>query len=114
MPAEVVQRMADYDLDAYWAHNTYLELVVEHGIVGFVLYASIVIALFRLARPPAQNNEPRHIPFRSVWLIALGVYLFNALFVVMNYQFVNALIFTVAGILAAQNRQTPSDELLDH
>ena len=34
----------------------------------------------------------------------LGVYLLNACFVVMNYQFVNGVLFTVAGILAAQNR----------
>jgi hypothetical protein len=32
------------------------------------------------------------------------VYLINASFVVMNYQFVNALLFSLAGILAAQNR----------
>ena len=31
-----------------------------------------------------------------------GVYLLNASAVVMNYQFVNALVFTIAGILAAQ------------
>jgi hypothetical protein len=34
----------------------------------------------------------------------LGVYLLNACFVVMNYQFVNGLLFTFAGILATQNR----------
>ena len=33
----------------------------------------------------------------------LGVYLFNASAVVMNYQFVNGFLFTIAGILAAQN-----------
>jgi hypothetical protein len=35
----------------------------------------------------------------------VGVYLFNSCFVVMNYQFVNGLVFTIAGMLAAQNRQ---------
>ena len=39
---------------------------------------------------------------------------FNGSFVVMNYQFVNGLMFTIAGILAAQNRRAdvrvcPSD-----
>jgi hypothetical protein len=34
----------------------------------------------------------------------LGVYLLNASFVVMNYQFVNGFLFTLAGLLTAQNR----------
>jgi len=29
----------------------------------------------------------------------------NATFVVMNYQFVNGLLFTMAGMLSAQNRR---------
>ena len=43
--------------------------------------------------------------FRKIWPILLGVYLMNASFVVMNYQFVNGLLFTLAGMLAAQNRR---------
>jgi len=35
----------------------------------------------------------------------VAVYLLNGSFVVMNYQFVNGLLFTIAGILAAQNRR---------
>jgi hypothetical protein len=42
--------------------------------------------------------------FRKLWPILLVVYLLNACFVVMNYQYVNALVFMIAGILAAQNR----------
>jgi len=33
------------------------------------------------------------------------VFILNASFVVMNYQFVSGLLFTLAGILAAQNRR---------
>ena len=36
---------------------------------------------------------------RKVWPILLGVYLFNAFFVDMAYQFVIGLMFTVAGML---------------
>jgi hypothetical protein len=46
--------------------------------------------------------------FRFLWPVLVGVYLFNASFVVMNYQFVNGLLFTLAGILAMQNRQQSS------
>jgi len=37
--------------------------------------------------------------------VLLLVYLTNACFVVMNYQFVNGLLFTLAGVLAAQNQR---------
>jgi hypothetical protein len=42
----------------------------------------------------------------------LGVYLLNASFVVMNYQFVNGLLFTLAGLLAAQNRRDAETRLI--
>jgi hypothetical protein len=37
------------------------------------------------------------------------VYLLNASFVVMNYQFVNGFIFTIAGLLVAQNRRNAEE-----
>jgi len=37
-----------------------------------------------------------------MWPVLLGVYWVNACVVVMNYQFVNGLLFTMAGMLAAQ------------
>jgi hypothetical protein len=40
--------------------------------------------------------------FRRIWPVLLMVYLLNASAVVMNYQFVNGLLFTIAGILSAQ------------
>jgi hypothetical protein len=35
----------------------------------------------------------------------LGIYWVNAALVVMNYQFVNGLLFSMAGMLAAQQRR---------
>ena len=43
--------------------------------------------------------------FRVVWPLILGAYLINATFVVMNYQFVNGLLFAIAGMLAGQNKR---------
>jgi hypothetical protein len=40
-----------------------------------------------------------------LWPIILGVYWLNAAVVVMSYQFVNALIFSMAGMLVAQRRR---------
>ena len=159
MPAELASRMRDYRLKAFPVHNTYLEILVEHGIVGLGLYLWLVVGLFRIGHRAAVGQEQcagnipvesgiaeddsseqvvnrefreldgrasnfpddfpdrsfpdrtfpdRHFPdqeFRKIWPILLGVYLLNATFVVMNYQFVNGLLFTLAGVLAAQNRR---------
>jgi len=74
------------------------------------LYAWIVIHLFRVGRTLPRLHGEQHGCFldaelRRLWPILLAVYLFNGSFVVMNYQFVNGIIFSLAGILAAQNRR---------
>jgi hypothetical protein len=65
--------------------------------------------LFRLGRGHAEEEGVAGTlldgSLRDVWPVLLAVYVFNAFFVVMNYQFVNTLIFTLAGVLAAQNRR---------
>ena len=103
MPAEIAQRMSDYRPDTYCAHNSFLEILVEQGFVGFAFYIWMISGLFKLARQSSRavRNEWDN-DSRRTWLVLLGVYLLNASFVVLNYQFVNALFFTIAGILAAQ------------
>ncbi len=109
MPTEVAARMENYRLDAYWAHNTYLEILVEQGIVGLGLYLWILIGLLRLTAAPGREEEMEttllNSGFRRAWPLMLAVYAFNGFFVVLNYQFVNALMFSVAGMLSAQNRR---------
>ena len=83
---------------------------MQHGMLGLILYLWIVIDLFRVGgrrRPHTAAREGTLLDdqFRSFWPVLVAVYLFNGSFVVMNYQFVNGLLFTIAGILAAQNRQ---------
>ena len=55
---------------------------------------------------PAVEGTFLDDQFRSLWPFLVAVYLFNGSFVVMNYQFVNGLLFTIAGMLAAQNRRS--------
>lgn len=110
MQPELAKRISDFHQEAFFFHNTYLEIAVEHGLLGLMLYLWMVVALFRLGRKPLASALPAHgsfldAPFRSLWPVLLGVYLLNASFVVMNYQFVNGLLFTIAGMLAAQNRR---------
>ncbi len=99
--AELARRMTGYHLRLYVVHITYLSLLIEFGIPGLILYAILFLNLFRLTRtsPALESNSMTRL--RRVWPILLSVYLFNAFFVDMVYQFVIGLMFTVAGMLCA-------------
>jgi putative inorganic carbon (hco3(-)) transporter len=101
MYAELGRRMEGYHLRTFYVHNTYLALLVEFGMPGLALYCILFFNLFRLARhgPPGEASAVASL--RKVWPILLSVYLFNAFFVDMAYQFVIGLVFTIAGMLSA-------------
>jgi len=101
MYAELARRMEGYHLRTFYVHNTYLALLVEFGVPGLALYGILFFNLFRLSRhgPPGESGAVAFL--RKVWPILLSVYLFNAFFVDMAYQFVIGLVFTVAGMLCA-------------
>lgn len=105
---EIERRISTFHPDYYLFHNTYLELAVERGLLGLGLYAWLMLCFLRLRHLPDEMYSVDGAAFlgRSflrVWPLLLLVYLLNASAVVMNYQFVNGLLFTLAGILAAQN-----------
>jgi O-antigen ligase len=112
--ADLEKRISDFHQSEFFFHNTFLEIAVEFGVVGVALYSWVVfdllkIGLLRVGRKlpaSAASARPHFLDagFRHLWPVVLGVYLLNACFVVMNYQFVNGLLFTFAGILASQNR----------
>jgi O-antigen ligase len=108
--AELAKRISDFHPPVYLFHNTYLEIAVEHGSLGLALYGWMFFDIFRLSCKRAANDGSAEISFldrhfRELWPVLVMVYLLNASFVVMNYQFVNGLLFTLAGMLASQNRR---------
>ena len=108
MPDELPRFVGGYDEKVLYPHNTYLELLVEHGVVGLALYLWLMYELWRLGRgaiPDAERNEFLDATFHRWWPILLAVYWANAAMVVMSYQFVNGLLFAMAGMLAAQHRR---------
>lgn len=116
MQTELSKRISDFHQEQFFFHNTYLEIVVQYGLVGLLLYLWIVIDLFKLGQSRNRPNSPTDSSFldqqfRGLWPLLLGVYLLNGSFVVMNYQFVNGFLFTLAGLLAAQNRRSAEAEL---
>ncbi len=106
MPDELPRHVSGYQEKVLYPHNTYLELLVEHGLVGLAAYVWLMWELWRLGRvfPEAQQVGFLNRNFRRLWLLLLAVYWLNAATVVMSYQFVNGILFTLAGMLAAQNR----------
>src|SRR3984893_4026837 len=101
MYAELARRMDGFHLRTFYVHNTYLALLVEFGVPGLALYGILFFNLFRLSGhgPPGESGAVASL--RKVWPILISVYLFNAFFVDMAYQFVIGLMFTVAGMLCA-------------
>jgi len=112
MPAELARHVSGYKEKELFPHNTYLEILVEHGIFGLALYAWLMWEIFQLGRgliPRAERDGLLNRQFHAMWPVLLGVYWVNATVVVMNYQFVNGLLFTLAGMLAAQQRRAAKD-----
>jgi O-antigen ligase len=108
MPEELARHVSGYKEAELYPHNTYLELLVEHGIVGLTLYLWLMWEVMRLGRGPVPRAERDGVlsqQFHDLWPVLLGIYLVNAALVVMNYQFVNGLLFTMAGMLAAQKHR---------
>jgi putative inorganic carbon (hco3(-)) transporter len=109
MPDRLPRYVSGYKEKVLYPHNTYLELLVELGIVGLALYLWLMWELWRLRRgaiPANEKNGFLDLQFHRLWPILLAVYWVNAAMVVMSYQFVNGLLFTIAGMLAAQQHRT--------
>ncbi len=108
MPAELPHHVSGYRENVLYPHNTYLELLVEHGVAGLGLYLWLMWEILQLRRGAIPSGETRgflNAQFHRLWPIMLAVYWLNAAMVVMSYQFVNGLLFTMAGMLAAQQRR---------
>jgi len=111
MPLELPRYVSGYKEKVFYPHNTYLELLVEHGIGGLMLYLWLMWEMWQLGRGAIPLREQcgfLDLHFHRLWPILLAVYWVNAAVVVMSYQFVNGLLFTMAGMLAAQRRRAES------
>jgi putative inorganic carbon (hco3(-)) transporter len=116
MPEELARHVSGYKERQLYPHNTYLEILVEHGIVGLALYAWLMWEIFRLGRgrvPKAECEGLLNQQFHAMWPVLLAIYWVNASVVVMNYQFVNGLLFAMAGMLAAQQRRATNEPRRD-
>ena len=108
MPPELPRYVDGFQGTVLYPHNTYLEVLVELGLVGLALYVWLMWEMWRLGRgavPARESGGFLDREFHGLWPILLGIYWVNAAVVVMSYPFVNCLLFTMAGMLAAQRRR---------
>ena len=113
MPAELPKYVSGYEEKVLYPHNTYLELLVEHGVLGLAAYGWLMCELWRLRRSAIPGDERTSFldrEFHRIWPVILIVYWVNAALVVMSYQFVNGLLFTLAGMLAGQRRRAELEQ----
>jgi putative inorganic carbon (hco3(-)) transporter len=113
MPGELPRHVSGYDAKVMYPHNTYLELLAEQGVAGLALYLWLMWELWHLgsgAIPSREKDGFLNQHFHRLWPVLLAVYWVNAAVVVMSYQFVNGLLFTMAGMLAAQQRRAVARE----
>jgi O-antigen ligase len=87
MPEELARHVSGYRERELYPHNTYLEILVEHGIVGLALYAWLMWEIFRLGRgrvPRTEYGGLLNQQFHAMWPVLLAIYWVNASVVVMN------------------------------
>ena len=81
MPAELARHVSGYKEKELYPHNTYLELLVEHGIFGLALYVWLMWELWRLGRgqvPRTERGGLLNQQFHAMWPVLLGIYWVNA------------------------------------
>lgn len=108
MPSELPRYVNGVREKKLYPHNSYLEVAVELGLVGLALYVWLMWEMCRLghgAIPAREKQGFLDLEFHRLWPVLLGIYWVNAAVVVMTYPFVNCLLFTMAGMLAAQRRR---------
>lgn len=87
------------------AHNTYLSVLVEEGLVGFVLFAAILWIVFRTAwRQPKWD--------RRFWLTVLAVWAIGASTLTWEHRKTTWLFMTLI-VAAGALRPTPEDRSRD-
>jgi putative inorganic carbon (hco3(-)) transporter len=101
---ELADQIRDFRGDRLGVHNTYLQMLMEQGLLGFLLYLWLMIGMYRLGRFDPGKRDDLAESIRTLWPILLVIYLVNGTFAVMNYQFVNSVLFTFAGVLAGARR----------
>ncbi|PYX36264.1 MAG: hypothetical protein DMG81_16445, partial [Acidobacteria bacterium] len=68
---ELARRISGFHGEAFAVHNTFLAILMEHGVIGLGLYLWLFLSLFRLGK--ARPGEAHAIAsIRALWPLLLG------------------------------------------
>jgi len=70
------------------AHNLYLGIAAEHGLLGLLSFAAIIVSVFRLlarTRKLPLDQAPEIPQFATAFMLAIGVYMVVGMFVDFSY-----------------------------
>ena len=105
------------DLD-YAAHNLYLEVASETGVLGFMAFGGVVITtivwLLRARREAA--SDPRLVALANGFLLVIVSYLATGLFLHISYQrylWMFLALAMAAALLIRRSVETPRREAID-
>ena len=88
------------------AHNTSLNVLVELGPIGLLLYIGALVAMWRWARAAALQHWGRE---GSVWVtVFFGVYVLQAQFAFAHEPTTNQIFFGMMGAVAGLLRREPA------
>src|SRR6059058_2298006 len=95
-------------------HNTYIQVLADLGLVGFILFVALIVAIAACVRELLRRLGPSSGLWRPAWVMSLGFVLVmvwlndNTLFGGQPETVVPALLI---GALAATSRKVVADRL---
>jgi O-antigen ligase len=89
-------RMVEQTLGGFgkYGHNTYLELLVETGLIGFIMFALFMLLVF-LKGVKVMNSNSEIIPWLYVWIV---IFVMFGGFTLLQYPYV----WMVAGVILSR------------
>lgn len=91
-----------------WAHNDFIQCLISHGLVGLILYLTVIFRFFKMLR---KNGTGLFIS-----ALVMMIWLFNAMFNMFYTYFCSILSFPllVLGIIVMKKGKEMKDDICDN